>query len=588
MMNQTQEDREDPMRRHGTRYDGRARASMVLSALVAVLLVLTGCASIPTSGPVGTSAPEAAGQSDFDYAFDPPGPTEDASPQQIIEGFLRAGIAPQDDYSVAREYLAAELSREWRAADQTTVYASEPNIVENVEKGSYTVEVSETSSIDEYGLLTRKEKQTTKSVDFELTKEDGQWRLSKVPNGTMMEEGSFAIVFSAYPLYFYDSTNTYAVADYRWFATRQGLSATVTAALLAGPAPYLRNAVGSAFPEGSELARASVPVESKRATVDLNEATFTDATELQRQLMQQQIQLTLSQIQNVNTVTMTVAQRAVSLGSVAEGFTKAIVDASVPNTQIAIANKSLVFYQGNGVVRVGGVQDISAYRPRDPAMSPADNRFAFLNGKRTQLFTVDESGVAHEATSGQNLLRPSIDVHGWTWTVGNDGRTRVRATPSDTKKDGPSRQVNAGWMSNADVTSLRVSPDGARALVIAKIKGKTGVYITGIIRDSEGVPRGFTDPLELDASVPAEQGVWNSSNSVVVMKPSKTKAVQAEEISLDGTTKELEPLLGMTNISAGPGDQRTVYAETPDGVYSQVFSTWKKREGKASQLAYPG
>ncbi|MDN6179002.1 MAG: LpqB family beta-propeller domain-containing protein [Micrococcaceae bacterium] len=404
----------------------------------------------------------------------------------------------------------------------------------------------------------------------------------------MMDEGSFAIVFKSYPLYFYDSTDTYAVADYRWFATRQGLSATVTAALLAGPAPYLRNAVSSAFPEGSELARASVPVESKRATVDLNEATFTDANELQRQLMQQQLELTLSQIQNVSTVTMTVAQRAVSLGSVAEGFTDAIVEASVPNTQIAIANNSLVFYQGNGVVPVGGVQDISSHKPRDPAMSPADNRFAFLNGKRTQLFTVDESGVVHEATTGQKLLRPSIDVHGWTWTVGNDGRTRVRATPSDTKKDGPSRQVNAGWMSKADVTSLRVSPDGARALVIAKVKGTTGVYITGIIRDSEGVPRGFTDPLKLDSSVPVERGVWNSSDSVVVMKPSDTKAVQAEELSLDGSTKELEPLLGMTNISAGPGDQRTVYAETPDGVYSQVFSTWKKREGKATQLAYPG
>ncbi|MDN5756340.1 MAG: LpqB family beta-propeller domain-containing protein [Arthrobacter sp.] len=576
------------MLKHRAWHGGGARVTRVLGALVAVLLVITGCASIPTSGPVGTSAPEAAGQSDFSYAFDPPGPTKDASPQQIIEGFLRAGIDPQDDYSVAREYLARDVSREWRAADRTTVYTSEPNIVENVEKGSYTVEVSETSSIDEYGLLTRKKERTTKSVDFELVQVDGQWRLSKVPDGTMMDEGSFAIVFKSYPLYFYDSTDTYAVADYRWFATRQGLSATVTAALLAGPAPYLRNAVSSAFPEGSELARASVPVESKRATVDLNEATFTDANELQRQLMQQQLELTLSQIQNVSTVTMTVAQRAVSLGSVAEGFTDAIVEASVPNTQIAIANNSLVFYQGNGVVPVGGVQDISSHKPRDPAMSPADNRFAFLNGKRTQLFTVDESGVVHEATTGQKLLRPSIDVHGWTWTVGNDGRTRVRATPSDTKKDGPSRQVNAGWMSKADVTSLRVSPDGARALVIAKVKGTTGVYITGIIRDSEGVPRGFTDPLKLDSSVPVERGVWNSSDSVVVMKPSDTKAVQAEELSLDGSTKELEPLLGMTNISAGPGDQRTVYAETPDGVYSQVFSTWKKREGKATQLAYPG
>ncbi|MBM6621020.1 GerMN domain-containing protein [Micrococcaceae bacterium RIT802] len=570
------------------RKDGGTRTGALVAALMSALLVLAGCAAIPSSGPVGTSAPEAAGQSDFNYTFDPPGPPQDASPQQIIEGFLRAGLAPKDDYSVAREYLAPELSREWRAADRTVVYASEPNIVENVEEGSYTVEVDATSSIDEYGLLTRKKGQSTVSADIKLVKVDGQWRLSKVPNGTMIEEGNFAVLFSAYPLYFYDATKTYAIADYRWFARRQTLPATIVTALLSGPAPYLRNAVTSAFPEGSALARASVPVDSRRATVDLNVSTFVDATELQRQQMQQQLELTLGQVQNIRSVAMTVGQRAVSLGNVAEGFEKAIVDASVPNTQIAIAKEALVFYQGNGVVPVGGVQDISAYNPRDPAMAPADNRYAFLNGDRTKMVTVNEAGVARVAVTGENLLRPSIDIHGWTWTVGNDGRTRVRVTPSDTGKDGASRQVNSGWMGNAQVTSLRVSPDGARALVVATVDGKPGVYITGIIRDSEGVPRGFTDPLHLDASVPVQRGVWSSSDSVIVMKPSNSQAVQAEEISLSGTATTFEPLLGMTNISAGPGDQRTVYAETPDGVYSRVFSTWKKREGQATQLAYPG
>ncbi|WP_417218901.1 LpqB family beta-propeller domain-containing protein [Arthrobacter sp.] len=576
------------MRKRISPHDGGTRLPALIAALVAALLVLSGCAAIPSSGPVGTSAPEAAGQSDFTYTFDPPGPAKDASPQQIIEGFMRAGIAPRDDYSVAREYLAPKLSREWRAADRTVVYASEPNIVENVQKGSYTVEVAATSSIDEHGLLTRKEKQSTVSADIKLVKVDGQWRLSQVPNGTMIEEGNFAVLFSAYPLYFYDATKKYAIADYRWFANRQGLPATIVSALLAGPAPYLRNAVTSAFPEGSALARASVPVDSRRATVDLNTSTFADATELQRQLMQQQLELTLGEVQNIRTVSMTVGQRAVSLGNEAQGFDKAIVDASVPNTQIAIANQTLVFYQGNGVVPVGGIQDISAFKPRDPAMAPADNRFAFLNGDRTKMITVNESGAARVAATGTDLLPPSIDIHGWTWTVGDNGRTRIRATPADRDKNGPSRQVNSGWMGNADVTSLRVSPDGARALVIATVNGKPGVYVTGIIRDSEGVPRGFTDPLHLDASVPVQQGVWNSSDSVIVMKPSDSQAVQAEEISLNGKATTFEPLLGMTNISAGPGDQRTVYAETPDGVYSRVFSTWKKREGKASELAYPG
>ena len=43
----------------------------------------------------------------------------------------------------------------------------------------------------------------------------------------------------------------------------------MTSALLAGPAPYLRGAVASAFPSGIKLARESVPVVSGAAQVDL-------------------------------------------------------------------------------------------------------------------------------------------------------------------------------------------------------------------------------------------------------------------------------------------------------------------------------
>lgn len=563
-------------------------AARLLAACLAVVLLLGGCATIPMTGPVGTSDTDSSGDAEYAYTFSPPGPAKDASPQEIIQGFLLAGLAPSDDYSVAREYLAPELAREWRAADRTIVHRAEPNIVQNVQEGSYTVEMAVESTIDRYGILSRKPEHATESSNFQLEKVDDQWRISRAPNGTMVEEGNFTHLFASYPLYFYDATFAYAVADYRWFAKRQGLPATIVESLLAGPAPYLRNAVFSAFPEGSELARASVPVESRRATVDFAESVFTDATELRRQQMQQQLELTLGQVRNIGTVSMTVAQRPVSLGNVSPEFVAAKVNPSVPNTQIAISRKELVYYQGNGVVRVGGVPDVSGFGPRDPAMAPGGNRYAFLNANRTKLVTIDEAGQPQVAATGRALLAPSIDTHGWTWTVDNDGGTHVLVVPADRKKNGQARQVTADWMRKAKVSSLRISLDGARALVVASIDGESAAYISGVIRDSEGVPRGFTDPLKLPTSVPVGQGVWSSADSVIVMKANDSQPVKAEEISLNGDTAQLEPLLGMTNISAGPGEQRTVYAETPDGLYSLVFSVWKQRNGTAQDLAYPG
>jgi hypothetical protein len=566
----------------------RSLLRALIAACAAVVLLLAGCGSIPVRGPVGTIGPEDQSDSGFEYAFTPPGPEEGASEEQIIAGFYRAGISPQDDYKVAREYLAPEMAREWKSTTRTLVYESEPNVVANVEDGSYTIELAVVASIDARGIMSRNAPDSTESVEVSLVEVEGEWRIAQAPDGTLVEQAAFPVLFSPYALYFYDATLAYAVPDYRWFADRQSLGATLVESMLAGPAPYLRNAVRSAFPEGSELARASVPVESRHATVDFIERVFVDTTELHRQQMQQQLELTLASVGNISSVTMTVGQRAVSLGNRSPDFVDAVVNPSVPDTQVAVANGELVYYQGNGVQAVAGVVDISAHEPRDPAMSPGGNRFAFLSGDRSKLVTVDEDGSARIGAVGERLLPPSMDIHGWTWTVDPTDGTQVYAVPADRERDGEVREVAAQWMDRATVSSLRISRDGARAVVVAKIDGEAGVYISGVIRDTDGVPRGFTEPSKLQSTVPVGKAVWDSATSVIVMEPNNEQPVQAERIPLAGDSELFQPLLGMTGISAGPGEQRTVYAETPEGVFSRVSNLWKKQAGEASFLAYPG
>ncbi|MGJ9402321.1 LpqB family beta-propeller domain-containing protein [Arthrobacter sp. KK5.5] len=574
-------------RRGGGRFHGVPVRALV-AMLAAVVLLAAGCGSIPVRGPVGTIGPEGQTESEFQYAFTPPGPEDGAGPDEIIAGFYRAGISPQDDYKVAREYLAPELARSWQSTARTLVYDSEPNVVSNVEEGSYTIELAVVATIDEHGILTRSPENATESVEVALTEVEDEWRISAAPDGTLVEQGNFPVLFSPYALYFYDSTLAYAIPDYRWFANRQSLAAPLVESMLAGPAPYLRNAVRTAFPEDSELARAAVPVDARHATVDFADGVFADTTELHRQQMQQQLELTLAGVGNISSVTMTVGQRAVSLGDTSPDFVNAVVNPAVPDTQVAVADKQLVYYQGNGVQAVVGVGDISSHDPRDPAMSPGGNRFAFLNGDRSRLFTVGEGGAVRRGASGKSLLAPSIDIHGWTWTVDPTDRTHVYAVPEDRSRHGEVREVAAAWMDNAVVSSLRISRDGARAVVVAEIDGEAGVYVSGVIRDTEGVPRGFTEPSRLPSTVPVGKAVWDSATSVIVMAPDNEQPVEAERIPLAGDSEVFQPLLGMTGISAAPGEQRTVYAETPEGVYSRVSNLWKKQAGQARYLAYPG
>ena len=93
------------------------------------------------------------------------------------------------------------------------------------------------TSINESGVRTQAQEDATESLPVELTKVDGQWRISSIPDGTLVSTVDFRTLFSPYNLYFYDPTYTYAVPDVRWFANRQGISAAIVAAMLEGPAP---------------------------------------------------------------------------------------------------------------------------------------------------------------------------------------------------------------------------------------------------------------------------------------------------------------------------------------------------------------
>ncbi|GAA4370051.1 LpqB family beta-propeller domain-containing protein [Paeniglutamicibacter cryotolerans] len=568
--------------------DLRRRALVLLALFLGTVAVLGSCASIPHSGPVGSIAPDGQNEESNTYTFDAIGPRAGASPQEVIEGFYQAGIAAQDDFKVAREFLTPEAAGTWKGSVSTRVYDAAPSVVTGSKTGDYSIQFEMLSTVDEHGVMTRQPANTSQALPLSLLKVDNEWRISRVPDGTLLEQSNFSVQFSAHSIYFYDPGFHYAVPDIRWFPKRAGLPASMVEAILAGPAPYLKNAVVSAFSEGSSLVRSSVPVESNKAVVDLTPLSFSDASDTTRHLMQQQLELTLTQVGAVRDVVMTEDQREVKLGVPGAGFVPAEINPSVPDTQIAISNNMLVYYQGNSVVPVGGVQDISAYGPIYPAMSPSGNRYAFLNASRSKLVAVNDKGNAQVVATGTDLVPPSLDASGWTWTVDHGAPTQVLAVPADIAKDGRVRPIAAEWLKDSHVSSLRVSRDGTRAVIVAKHGDTVSVNISGILRDSEGFPRGFAKPMRLYPSVPVSRAVWDSDSSVIVMQADADAPVTAERITLSGGSKEFLPLLGMTGLSAGAGERRWVYAETPDGIYSRTGNTWHEQDGKARYLSYPG
>ncbi|MDR4532386.1 LpqB family beta-propeller domain-containing protein [Glutamicibacter sp. PS] len=556
--------------------------------LLMAVLMLSGCASIPKSSAIRQIESNTDSELQEPYRFDGVGPVENAEPRQIVEGFIEAGASIKEDYRIAREFMTKDLSDKWKGNSRVLIYeASE--VLAGAVTDSYTIQLEVTGEVDAKGVRTLYPPHSTRAVDVELTKVEGQWRISRAPDGIMLEASTFPRIFSPRSIYFYDSSYKYLVPDVRWFAAGTGTATSMVEAMLDGPAPYLENAVTSAFSQASQLVRSAVPVSDGVATVDLNKETFAEATDLSRQLMQQQLEVTLDSVAAVNQVTMKENDTEVNLGDPAPNFEAAQINPSVPDTQIAVADQSLAFVKGRSVIPVGGMPDLSPYAPRDPAMSPVGNRYTFLNGKRTQLWSVSDVGELRLAATGGALVRPSMDAFGWTWTADNTEKQPLVVVPEDIETMGEYRPLSVPWLDDSKIESLRISRDGARALIVLSKGRSTHVYIAGVIRDADGVPRGLSEnPMEVFAQVPVNTAVWSSDTSIIVAEVSGDQSVQAEEITLQNGSELFSYLLGMKGISAGPGDRRPVYAETADKLLTRVGNSWHELDDYAKDISYPG
>ncbi|MDQ6752355.1 MAG: LpqB family beta-propeller domain-containing protein [Actinomycetota bacterium] len=557
---------------------------------LAVVLFAAGCASIPTDGPVGKSDRLPGQSNPVNIDFRQSAPVPGASPSSIIEGFIAAGTGVADDFQVARQYLAKSLSGTWKADQRTVVYKDAFKVLANGTDSEFKVDFNVQSIVDAEGILTPSPAAAVETIKFGLKKEDGEWRISSVPDGIMLQAANFDTLYSPYSLYFYDPTFTYAVPDVRWLAGKATTTATsLVRALLNGPAPYLKGAVASAFPDGMHLVRDSVPVTNGVAQVDLTEQPLIDATVKARQQMQAQLMVTLQRnLNTVTSVTLRADTREVDLGSPGQSQLP-VLNNQVPDRQVALSKGELVRYDGGQVTPIDGLPTLAKYGPTHPALSYAKNLYAFLNADRSQLYTVVPGQAEQAVARGASLTPPSFSPQDWVWTATGDGKGTVLAVHPEAGKPGqpaPAVALNVQWLLGRTVTSFRVSRDGSRALVVSEQNGVSTVQITGILRTGD-VPKELTAPITLVNSVNATVGVWVNETSIAVMQPSATDQVVVEILDLKADAQQLAPLAGMVGLSGGNG-ALDLYGQTSSGLYVRVGNGWTLQGKDITEASFAG
>ncbi len=271
----------------------------VVVAVLTAVLVITGCTQIPRSGPVESVNPSSV-LSDTDVDFLPPGPSLGASPEDILEGFIAAGTAAQNNYRVARSYLTEQFHDTWNPNQSVLISQGESSVIQSSESELvYRVQV--VASVDEAGRYEVAAQPTDQELVFSLEQVAGEWRISDAPDGVVLAEVAFREAFDSYLLYYYSADYRELVPDLRWFASRGDVLTKVIRGLLEPPSYWLGQAATvSAFPPGTQLTLSPVPVTDGQAQVDLSEVVL-DTASPQREQMLVQLSTTLQQFQGFPT-----------------------------------------------------------------------------------------------------------------------------------------------------------------------------------------------------------------------------------------------------------------------------------------------
>jgi hypothetical protein len=461
--------------------------------VLAGLLGVGGCVSVPTSGPIEkVEGPQRASQN-INVEVRPPAPGDE--PRQIVDGYLRANNNYQPNYSVAKQFLTRTAAESWSPEAGVWIYQGSPTAT--------------TASAILGGRLvgslgrdrTYKVEDRDLHVDFNLVKDDkGEWRINKPPPGLMVAEYSFKSFYQGYDLYFIG--NGSSLVPQPIYLPRLSSPANVASALmkalLNGPSTWLKPAVSTAIPPNTSLSMDSVTITDGIAEVPLSDSVL-DLSDSQRSLLAAQIVYTLRQAGGVKGVVIKVNQQSYR------------VPGSDPNSQVVsvdaiprdldpipfVAGEQLYAVRSGAVKQVTMTSDSPTVSPLPGPLAHGTNRvnsvavsvtntdLAVTTNDRTALRRAPVGGgdpITLLSSGVSDLLRPQFTRYGEIWAIGRQGgKQRIwMFTPGN--KPVP---INSQVLGDGHVTAFKISPDGTRMALVRTNKNRSELGLARIIRSDK-------------------------------------------------------------------------------------------------------
>lgn len=532
-------------------------------AAAAAVLLLSGCVAIPDSGAVTEGAVDVSEQEDG-LVFLAQEPDEGATQEQIILGFLSAGISPDDDFSIAREFLTRDEAQRWQP-DAGVIVRAGPTEVSFGSDTEATAVVTALSEVDAGGALRRPG--ADRMLEFRMLLEDGEWRISDAPDGIVLSSFHFAELFRMHSLHWLTPDGTRAVPEVRWFErTATSLPSRIIDALLDGPSTWLAPAVTTAgAPDASRVGEPRV--EGTRMTVTLS---FTQIEQLgggSLQALSQQLALSLRSV-GVREVVVQIEGLADLSATSAE---------SPPVDLGAVDQRPLVL-------------DGASLRTIGAGASTIDDVGQTLSAIGATSYTVGaEGGVAHTGTtavwiepgadpvtvSADAAAVPTVDDSGWVLL-------QERSAPQRLLGWHDGERVELPLPPSAErIAAMELSRDGSRLAIVTVDGDASQVLVAAVVRDGERRPVSLGEPYAL----PLLDGVatdvtWAGPTQIAVLAAGADQP-QIVMLVVGGDSEQLPaPGVPVQALVGGSEGTSTLRALGVDGsLLSQRGRVWTAADG---------
>ena len=438
-----------------------------MKGLIAIALVatLTGCATLPVSGPVRIGPDLATPADGNSFYYSPSSPVEGSTASEILSGFISAGTAPQNDYAIAREFLDESIRATWNPNQELLIQRTTPKIT-LTDTGSAFVEVEVAARIDANGRYETLPAGSTRVLEYGFTEQSGQFRIISAPDVTMVIRPVFDVVFKSYSIYFLDKSKKNLVPELRWFPSNPATGTKLVNALLAGPSSWLEPAVTSAIPTGTVLSTDAVTVQQEIALVDLSARALVAGLS-DRSLMKAQLVATLSQLPTITEVAISIERSA----------------QDIPDSQVEPA------ITGSGTLLAVGDSGLEALS--GPSPDTFSQGLSFFGSRTVSKLAASKTGDKLAALTESGVSETGLAAPGSSVEL-VDSRSSLAGLDYDMQANlwlaaGSQVSVNglplqASWLAGQTILDFALSPEGSRVALVVSGGGGNQVLVSGVNR----------------------------------------------------------------------------------------------------------